>query len=150
VGLPQAVRDGVCDHVAVAVQIAGALGTLKNIMKSVPVVRTIGVTALSLASTGFVQLYSWAARIRFNWEHHQLPSMNGAVWLMRYPSFGYLLPLFIGAAGSFCLIRRKTRCAALEIVLWIGILASVIWIGFALFVWELANVPIVSSSGVNY
>jgi len=110
-------------------------------MISVKGIKLIGVTAFSAFAALFVESYTWAAHLRFMWEHHQSPTMNGAVFFLHYWVVGYSIPLIVGITGTICIVRKRPLEIVLEAILWAGIVASLAWICFALFTWELANVP---------
>jgi hypothetical protein len=109
-------------------------------------IKSAGVFLLALSSSAFVQLYNWAAGIRFKWEHKMNPHMNGLVFLIQWSWLGYVFAGIVGIGAGYCILgngRRKE--AVLEGILWFTVLLFVIWIGLDLCSWEMANVPILSN-----
>ncbi len=119
-------------------------------MKKLLIVKLVGATAVSALSAWFVHLYTNASDVRFLWEHQQHSTMNGAVFLQRFSTVGYAMPVLIGILGFLCVLRKRNQEVMTELVVWFAWLASLAWIGLALFVWQIANVPVFHGGGNHY
>lgn len=119
-------------------------------MKRVLIARLVGVIGVAFVAAAFVMLYSKVSDYRFIWEHKVHSVLGIAYWLAEYSVYGFILPLVVALLGIPCLLKTPPRRTLFEITIWVGLVASLVWIGLALIYWQGANIPQIGLKGERY
>lgn len=120
-------------------------------MKPLFAIRILGATAVSAIAAWFVKAYTRTSNLRFVVDHEVEPGMNGAQLLLRYSWVGYAIPLLALASGiAVYVLMPKRRELGAEAVAWITAILAFAWVLFCLLIWQMANVPWWSGTGVHY
>jgi hypothetical protein len=103
-------------------------------LHKVPLIRLLTAVAVALIACAFVSQYNWVANItRDPGASH--PFYTSLVW--RYSSYAYALPVLGLLFGVFFLRRSGGESVGLECTISFAWMATLLWILFALWAWEL-------------
>ena len=102
------------------------------------------MTGCAAIAAAMVMFYSWVSDYRFEWEHQVDSSLGAAHSLANYAVYGFIIPLVVALVGIPCILKTPPRRTLFEMTIWVGLVASVVWMGLAITHWQLVNAPIIT------
>jgi hypothetical protein len=120
-----------------------AVGSVIAITRSVEFVRLLGAAVVGLLACWFVIFYGAMARIRFGFDHSGATPHDNDMshFVTAWQQYAFAIPILGLLLGCVIIWRwSKQKVLVEEIVQTLWILA-LIWVGLAIIVWQIMNIP---------
>ena len=104
-------------------------------------IRLASAFVLTLAASLFVYVYPLSYLSRFHVEHPDASFAPAAEFFVHYPWWGFALPLCAGIAGLFSLSAKYGSSVAVEMVVTVAWLLSLLAVGGTVLVCQLVTTP---------
>jgi hypothetical protein len=128
------------------------MGGLIAMTRSVQFVRLLAAVTISLATCRFVALYDQWSYLRFQYDHpgEKLNKSDAGYFVADYSKYAYVVPLAGLAAGILTIWRRPNSPVLVEVIVSVLWVLAFTWVGLVLILWQVFNVPTISSMRLHY